>query len=136
MDRITPQQRSDLMRAVRGRDTTPERVVRQRLHRLGFRFRIGVRELPGRPDIVLPKWRTVIFVHGCFWHRHPRCRKATTPATRRAFWEAKFAANRERDRRHARSLRRQGWRVLVVWECQTQATERLDDWLKKRIADA
>jgi DNA mismatch endonuclease (patch repair protein) len=115
-------ERSALMRRVRQRHTAPERIVRSVLHRLGLRFTVEGplnRTLPGRPDIVLPRWHTVIFVHGCFWHRHEGCPRTTTPATRRDFWETKFAHNVARDRRQQRALRAAGWRVLVVWECAT-----------------
>lgn len=107
------------MSRIRGKDTTPEVAVRSALHRLGYRFRLHRRDLPGRPDIVLPKHGTVIFVHGCFWHRHARCRYAYTPKSRVEFWQRKFQQNVERDRRVQRELRRLGWKVIVVWECET-----------------
>jgi DNA mismatch endonuclease (patch repair protein) len=116
-DRVSPQVRSRIMRSIRGSDTGPERVVRSALHRRGFRFRVNVKALPGTPDIVLPALRTVILVHGCFWHRHGRCRLASVPRTRPEYWTAKFAANRRRDRRVAAALERLGWRVIVIWEC-------------------
>jgi DNA mismatch endonuclease (patch repair protein) len=116
-DRVSPEVRSRIMRSIRGRDTGPERIVRSALHRKGFRFRLNVRALPGTPDIVLPALRTAILVHGCFWHRHGRCRLATVPRTRMAYWAAKFAANRRRDRRVVAALSRLGWRVIVIWEC-------------------
>lgn len=123
-DILTPEQRSRNMRAIKGRDTTPELTVRSLLHAMGYRFRLHRRDLPGSPDIVLPAHRTVVFVHGCFWHRH-RCRHGQVcPATRTDFWQAKFAANKKRDQRAVRRLRREGWRVLVVWECQTRDIER------------
>lgn len=109
--------RSRNMRAVRGTNTRPEMLVRRGLHRRGLRFRLHRRDLPGCPDIVLPRHRAVVFVHGCFWHRHEGCRYATTPATRREFWQNKFTANFERDRRALEGLRAAGWRVAVVWEC-------------------
>jgi DNA mismatch endonuclease (patch repair protein) len=129
MDTVNPAIRSGIMRAVPRRHSTPERFVRRLIHRMGYRFRTNVRSLPGSPDIVLPRLDKAIFVHGCFWHRH-RCRKATTPATRRAFWLEKFAENRLRDRRNIRDLRRAGWDVLVVWECWTHKPE----WLAERLA--
>jgi DNA mismatch endonuclease (patch repair protein) len=109
------------MSAIRGHDTAPERLVRSTLHRHGLRFRLYVRGLPGRPDIVLPRHRTVVLVHGCFWHRHIGCAKSTLPATNRAWWVAKLRRNRARDRRNIRDLRAAGWRVIVVWECQLGA---------------
>lgn len=121
------------MSRIRGRDTRPEKAVRSLLHRMGFRFRLHRRDLPGSPDIVLPRLRTVIFVHGCFWHRHPGCRFAYTPRTRKAFWNAKFAANRARDRRHARDLGSLGWRVVTVWECRTHDQRRLASRLQAAL---
>lgn len=113
-----PLSRSRNMAAIRGRDTTPELEVRRILHRLGFRFRLHRRDLPGTPDIVLPRFQTVIFVHGCFWHRHPECRFTTNPKTRRDFWEAKFSQNIERDKRNYTALGNAAWNIVVVWECE------------------
>lgn len=113
-------QRSALMAKVRGKNTRPELLVRRKVHALGYRFRLHRRDLPGTPDLVFAGRRTVLFVHGCFWHRHPGCRLASTPKTRVAFWEAKFAANVERDRQKEGELRATGWRVGVVWECETR----------------
>ena len=121
------------MSRILAKDTTPERAVRSALHRLGFRFRLHVRGLPGSPDIVLPKHRTVVFVHGCFWHRHPRCRHAATPKSRVAFWREKFAGNVRRDQRNFAALRRLGWRVVTVWECQTHESTRLWRLLERRM---
>lgn len=109
------------MRAVRSRDTTPERMVRRWAHGWGYRFRLGRRDLPGTPDLVFPRLNAVVFVHGCFWHRHRCPAGQSTPATRQEYWLAKFAGNVARDRRHAAALRRLGWRVLIVWECQLSA---------------
>lgn len=119
------------MRAVRGRNTRPEIAVRRLLHRMGLRFRLHDNSMPGRPDIVLPRWRTVVFVHGCFWHRHAGCGKATNPEANRAFWMDKFNQNRARDRRNRRQLRRLGWNVIVVWECETGRLDRLEARLKR-----
>lgn len=130
MDRISKTRRSALMSKVRGAHTEPELVVRRVLHSLGLRFRLHRRDLPGRPDIVLASRKTVVFVHGCFWHRHARCRRATTPATNAAFWLAKFDANRKRDRRNRTQLRKLGWQVVVIWECETL---RVGD-LKRKLA--
>lgn len=110
------------MRAVPRKNTTPELIVRRCAHGLGLRFRLHRKDLPGTPDIVFPKYRTVIFVHGCFWHRHKNCRYTTTPTTRRDFWQAKFDANIMRDKNNAAKLERQGWRVHVIWECETKDT--------------
>jgi len=117
-DIVDRRTRSRMMAGIRSGDTRPEIAVRSVLHRNGLRFRLRARELPGRPDIVLPKYQAVVFVHGCFWHRHPRCRFAYVPKTRPAFWVNKFAENVERDHAAARRLRSAGWRVFVVWECQ------------------
>jgi DNA mismatch endonuclease (patch repair protein) len=116
-----PPTRSRIMSAIRGHDTTPERLVRSALHRHGLRFRLHVRGLPGRPDIVLPRHRTVILVHGCFWHRHIGCPRSSLPTHNRAWWVAKLRRNRARDRRNIRDLRAAGWRVIVVWECELGA---------------
>ena len=119
------------MGRIRGANTKPERLVRSMLHRMGLRFRLHRKDLPGKPDIVLPKHRTVIFVHGCFWHRHRGCRFAYTPKSRVEFWTRKFEQNVERDRRACRVLRRQGWRVITIWECQTQDLEKLTKRLER-----
>jgi DNA mismatch endonuclease (patch repair protein) len=118
-DILTPQQRRKCMAAIRGKDTRPERIVRSVLHRLGCRFALQRADLPGKPDIVMPARGAVVFVHGCYWHMHACKRGRSTPATNAAFWRAKRAKNRERDRRTLTKVRRAGWRVLVVWECQT-----------------
>jgi DNA mismatch endonuclease, patch repair protein len=117
----TPAQRSFNMSRIRGRDTKPERVLRSLLHRAGLRFRLHRRDLPGKPDIVLPKHRAVVLVHGCYWHRHPGCRYATTPATNVPFWRQKFAGTVERDRKGEMALKALGWRVFVVWECDIRS---------------
>jgi len=118
MDVYTPQERSRVMAAVPSADTGPELRVRRLLHRLGYRFRLHRRDLPGRPDIVLPKWRTVLFVHGCFWHQHAGCPRAARPTSNVAFWDRKLDRNVRRDQENRRSLEEAGWRVLVIWECQ------------------
>jgi DNA mismatch endonuclease (patch repair protein) len=125
MDRLTPEERSRNMSKIRSGDTCPERQVRSLLHRLGYRFRLHRRDLPGTPDIVLPKYRTVIFVHGCFWHRHPGCKYAYMPKSRISFWEDKFAANIARDKKAQSALGEMGWRVIVVWGCELQDMDSL-----------
>ncbi len=117
-DRIAHEHRSWNMSRIRSRDTSPELKVRSLLHRLGYRFRLHRRELPGSPDIVLPRYRTTVFVHGCFWHRHHRCRLAYQPKTRVEFWKKKFAENVKRDALNVKALESGGWRVIVVWECE------------------
>ena len=121
------------MRAVRRAHTGPEIKVRQMLHALGLRFRLHLKDLAGTPDIVLPKYRTVIFVNGCFWHRHKACAKATTPKTRMEFWNKKFHDNIARDRRNERALRTAGWAVLKIWECQTAKPESIRKILSARF---
>ena len=119
-DIVDARTRSAMMAGIRGKDTKPEVIVRRFLHRLGFRFRLHRRDLPGRPDIVLPKYRTVVEVRGCFWHRHEGCRFAYMPKSNREFWESKLNGNRERDRRNLRELARLGWRAIEVWECELE----------------
>lgn len=113
------------MARIRAKDTSPELKVRSYLHSTGLRFRKNVSHLPGKPDIVLPRFRTVVFVHGCFWHRHRGCRFAYEPKTRKKFWREKFAANVRRDRLVVGELRRSGWRVRTIWECEVQSEARL-----------
>lgn len=117
-DNLTPEQRRHAMQSVKGKDTTPEKLVRSLLHRKGYRFRLHAKGLPGVPDVVLPRYRTVIFIHGCFWHQHPGCRKATIPVHRSEYWAPKLARNQERDIRAREELERLGWNVIVVWGCE------------------
>jgi len=117
-DRISPEHRSWNMSRIRNKDTRPEKCLRSLLHRAGFRFRLHVPKLPGKPDLVLPRYQTVIFVHGCYWHRHPGCKNATIPRTHTDFWVAKFQGTVKRDRETADKLMNQGWRVITVWECE------------------
>jgi DNA mismatch endonuclease, patch repair protein len=120
MDRLLPSRRSFLMSRVRAQDTGPEIIVRKIAHALGFRFRLHDKKLPGKPDLVFPRLRSVILVHGCFWHRHPGCRKASNPSSNVEFWNAKFARNVTRDALMQGKLEALGWRVLIVWECETK----------------
>lgn len=131
MDRLSKERRSWNMSRIRSVDTKPEICVRKVLHALGLRFRLHRSDLPGKPDIVLPKHRAVVFVHGCFWHRHEGCRYAYTPKSRADFWNEKFEANVKRDRVVADQLISLGWRKLVVWECDTMDQEKLEDILKE-----
>lgn len=136
VDVVDPATRSRMMAGIRGRDTRPERELRRALHKLGFRYRLHCRDLPGKPDLVFPKYGAVVLVHGCFWHRHEGCRFTTTPATRPDFWMRKFEGNVARDRRNVDALRRAGWRVKVVWECEIksrgvdQVAARVATWLR------
>lgn len=137
-DRISQERRSWNMSRIRGANTKPEILVRSMLHRAGYRFRLHDRKLPGRPDIVLKKYRTVVFVHGCFWHRHEGCPAATTPKTRVEFWNEKFAENVRRDRRNARALAEAGWHVITVWECElkdnpSQVLARIQGILEEKL---
>ena len=109
-----------MMSRIRGYDTAPELAVRRIAHRMGLRFRLHRKDLPGRPDLVFPKHRLTVFVHGCFWHRHEGCRYASTPKSQTAFWTKKFKANIARDARQEAALRKLGWRVLVIWQCETK----------------
>jgi len=119
MDTLTPLQRSEQMRRVRSNNTKPELVVRKVIHGMGFRFRLHARDLPGTPDIIMPKHKLAIFVHGCFWHRHgKRCRLTRMPKSHIEYWKPKLERNRSRDIQNRRKLRAQHWRVLVLWECQ------------------
>ena len=119
-DRLSKERRSWNMSRIRGKDTKPEMLLRSLLHRAGFRFRLHYPKLSGKPDIVLPKHRTAIFVHGCYWHRHPGCPKATTPSTNTDFWHEKFAGTVERDRKNVSEIESQGWKVITVWECELE----------------
>jgi DNA mismatch endonuclease (patch repair protein) len=118
MDIFSREKRSEVMSRVRSKDTRPELVVRRSLHRRGLRFRLHRRDLPGQPDIVFTSRRVVVFIHGCFWHRHPGCRRATMPASRMEFWKAKFDATVKRDAETLCMLEAAGWTVLVIWECE------------------
>src|SRR4051794_34831289 len=117
MDIVDSATRSRMMGQIRSRDTKPEMAVRKFLHANGFRYRLHDRKLPGRPDLVLPKYQTVVFVHGCFWHQHSGCSLAYTPATRREAWAEKFSLNKTRDERALEALKKMGWNVIVIWEC-------------------
>ena len=114
----TPEQRSYNMSQIKGRNTRPEKKLRSLLHQNGLRFRIHDNRLPGHPDIVLPKYRSIIFVHGCFWHRHPGCRYASVPESHGDFWNEKFSQNVERDRKNLTLLKKMGWYTIIVWECE------------------
>ncbi|WP_083811569.1 very short patch repair endonuclease [Asticcacaulis biprosthecium] len=118
VDVHSPEQRSFNMSRIKGKDTKPEILLRSLLHRAGFRFRKNFGHLPGKPDIVLPKYKTAIFVHGCFWHRHANCRFAACPSSNKEFWQRKFLGTVERDTATRRSLEQSGWSVLTVWECE------------------
>lgn len=120
-DKFSRAERSEIMRRVHSSNTSPEIIVRQWLHKNGYRFRLHRKDLPGTPDIVMPKHKTAIFVNGCFWHRHEGCKRASTPQTNIEYWEEKFARNMERDKTAYKELAELGWNVVVLWECQIQS---------------
>lgn len=131
----TDEARSRNMRAVRGKHTGTELAVRRAAHRLGLRFRLFRGDLPGRPDLTFPKWRTVLFVNGCFWHQHANCPRSKLPNTNRVFWKTKLERNAVRDHCNYDLLQKEGWRVLVVWECElarSDVTETLKTWFSNR----
>jgi DNA mismatch endonuclease (patch repair protein) len=138
VDTFTPEKRREIMSHIGGKDTAPELRVRRLLHALGFRFRLHRSDLPGKPDIVLPRHRKIILIHGCFWHGHPGCHRAALPTTNAAFWQAKIGKNTERDRVALEGLRGLGWDVLVLWQCElgdlAQLTDRLHAFLRDRWA--
>lgn len=133
-DFMTALQRGNAMSAVRSTETNIERIFRSYLHRKGFRFRKNVKSLPGRPDVVLPKYRCVIFVNGCFWHHHKDCKRSKLPATRREFWAKKIQDNVTRDRRRINELSDDGWHVLTVWECELRDPKTQDKAINRVIA--
>ena len=130
-DVLTPEQRRLNMSRIRGKNTKPELLLRQGLHARGLRFRLHRKDLPGRPDLVFPRYSAAILVHGCFWHRHPGCRKASAPAS--LFWAKKFALNVARDVRVASELRKLGWHVVTIWECETRDPAKLSRIVVRRV---
>ena len=137
MDTLSTTERSERMARIHGRDTKPEMVVRRLLHRIGYRYRLHRGDLPGKPDIVFGKRKKAIFIHGCFWHRHddPTCRLARLPKSRLDFWEPKLSANAERDALKQEALKRLGWNVLVVWECELRQSEQLENKLRQFVGE-
>lgn len=129
MDRISKDQRSALMGRIKGKNTRPEMVARRMAHSLGYRFRLHRRDLPGTPDLTFPRFRCVIFVHGCFWHQHAECRRSTMPKSRQDYWQPKLARNVERDQAAMDKLKQRGWRVLVIWECEVEKLDQLRERL-------
>lgn len=127
----TPEQRSRTMRAVRSRDTAPEMIVRRFLHATGLRFRLQDRRLPGVPDLVFPRRRVALFVHGCFWHQHPHCQAAARPKSRPDYWNRKLDGNVIRDRRHRDEIEALGWHHLVIWECQVKDADKLEELVRR-----
>lgn len=133
-DIVTQETRSKMMAAVRSKNTKPEKKVRSVLHSLGYRFRIHCKDLPGNPDIVLPKYKKIIFVNGCFWHQHPNCQKSKRPTTRRAFWDTKLDETIKRDKRNLKKLAYMGWSTHIIWECQIKSDANLENILLKIFA--
>lgn len=133
MDIVSKEKRSRMMSGIKGKNTKPELLLRSALHKLGFRFRIQRKDLPGKPDIVLPKYKTIIFVHGCFWHRHPGCKYAYTPKSNIEFWTNKLEGNVIRDRLTEKALEEMGWRILIVWECEVKTLIENDSFLRSMV---
>jgi len=131
LDTIDPKRRSELMSKIRGKNTGPELIVRRLVHSLGYRYRLHAKNLPGKPDLTLARHGAVIFVHGCFWHLHSACPSGHLPSTNQAYWTPKLQRNAERDRTNVRKLRRLGWRVLVLWECQLGNAARLEKRIRR-----
>ncbi|MFI5294391.1 MAG: very short patch repair endonuclease [Thermodesulfovibrionales bacterium] len=125
MDVFKKDKRSWIMSRIKGADTAPERLVRSLVHMMGYRFRLHRKDLPGSPDIVLPRHHKIIFVHGCFWHGHKPCKRGALPESNKEFWISKISKNKERDQRTAKQLKKMGWQVLVIWQCQTKNIEKL-----------
>lgn len=135
VDNLSPVERSGIMARVRSKNSRPELVVRKLVFALGYRYRLHAKDLPGHPDLVFRKRRKVIFVHGCFWHRHAACALARLPKSRLDFWKPKLEGNKHRDQRNRRALNKEGWKVLTIWECQLKKIERLESTLR-RFLDA
>ena len=138
IDTLTPKERSERMSRIRGKDTKPELIVRRLAHGMGYRYRLHYRNLPGIPDLVFPRLKKVLFIHGCFWHRHPdpQCKLARLPKSRLDFWKPKLEANRQRDIANQFKLRDLGWKILVVWECEIRDKEQLENKLVKFLGDS
>ncbi len=132
-DRISSVRRSENMRAIKSKNTSPEKRVRSAAHRLGLRFRLHRSDLPGSPDLLFPGKKTALFVHGCFWHRHENCPGATTPKTNTDYWNRKFRRNMERDWESRKKLEEEGWKVLVIWECETKTRESIEAFLTENL---
>ena len=135
-DIVSSKKRSEMMSGIRGKNTKPEIIVRSLLHNMGYRFRLHRKDLPGKPDIVLPKWRTAVFVNGCYWHGHKKCDLFRLPKSRTEFWKEKIESNRDRDRRNYSALSKQGWKTVVVWECAISKKLKLSKYSFEKIFTA
>jgi len=137
VDKLTPEERSKNMSRIQSKDTTPEMIVRKLIFSKGYRYRLHRKELPGKPDIILPSKKKIVFVHGCFWHQHnnPKCKIARVPKSKTEYWIPKLERNVERDAEHQKSLRSKGWKVLVVWECETNDVKKLSRKLDRFLSD-
>ncbi|MDY7000522.1 MAG: very short patch repair endonuclease [Thermodesulfobacteriota bacterium] len=133
MDIVSKEKRSEIMSKIKGKDTKPEKIVRSLLHAMGYRFRLHRKDLPGKPDIVLPKHKTVIFVHGCFWHGHNSCSRSNIPKSNSEYWIGKINRNIQRYNTNRALLVQKGWKVLVIWECQTKDREHLRLFLTEHL---
>lgn len=125
MDHLTREKRSWNMSLIHSSDTKPEVIVRKLLHSLGYRFRLHKKDLPGKPDIVLKKHRTIIFIHGCFWHQHKGCKRSNIPKSNKSYWQLKLENNVKRDKQHKQSLKKLGWKTITIWECETKNIKKL-----------
>ena len=135
MDTFTREQRSEVMRRIKGTDTQPELIVRRMLHRAGFRYRLHVKTLPGKPDLVLPRYKTVIFVHGCFWHGHTACKGGHRPKSNTGYWNQKIERNVQRGAIHIQELRNSGWKCIIVWECEIKNKANLEQRLVAELTN-
>jgi DNA mismatch endonuclease (patch repair protein) len=135
MDKISKEKRSKNMSKIRSKNTKPELLVRSIIHQMGYRFRLHVPDLPGKPDIVLPRHRKIIFVHGCFWHQHKNCKIAHKPKSRISYWQPKLNANKKRHRKHMRTLKSLGWNCIVVWECETKNLNKMKAKLQEFLGN-
>ena len=133
VDHLTNEQRSWNMSRIRSKDTKPEIIVRSLLHRMGYRFRLHNSKLPGTPDIVLKKYKTVVFVNGCYWHRHKGCKRCTTPSENQDYWLPKFERRVQKDKEDRKELTKRGWKVIVIWECETKSQEKILKIIDKQM---
>lgn len=130
-DHLTKARRSWNMSRIQSKDTKPEKIIRSLLHRMGYRFCLYRKDLPGKPDIVLPKYKTVVFVHGCFWHRHKKCKRCTTPSTNKQYWLNKFIRNQAKDKLNIQQLKDIGWKTIILWECEVNNIEKMTSILNR-----